>query len=761
MLSPRTKLGPYEILAPLGAGGMGEVYRAQDSRLGREVAIKVLPEEVAGNADRLARFDHEIRAVAAISHPNILALYDVGREGSLTFAVTELLEGETLRAALGSGAMPWRRVSEIAKSVAEGLAAAHAKGIVHRDIKPENIFLTSDGRVKILDFGLARILEGAPAAAGDETPTLPADTAPGTVMGTVGYMSPEQVRGVPAGPRSDIFALGCVAFEAVTGRRAFSGGSSAEALYAILHQEPPEGLEAVAETASGFVQIIVRCLKKNPEDRFQTMPDLAFALGLVMGEALPRRSEQRRPAGAAAPPATLAVLPFVNRSPDPDNEYFSDGMTEELIGALSRVPGLRVASRSSVFALKGRAQDARELGAALGAAVILEGSVRRAADRVRITAQLTEVANGFHLWSETYDRDIRDMFAVQDEIAQTLVETLRKRLGLPGAGAPPRRPETPNLHAYHQYLRGRYFWAKRTPENRVRAIAHFEEAILADPGYARAHAGLADCYLERGGGLGGTAFEVMTRSRRAALRALEINESLPDAHTSLARVLLYYDWDWSAAESEFKRSLELDPGYAEGHHSYSHFLLPAGRVAESLDASRRALELEPLDLGINTHLGWHFLYSGDMPRAAEQCRLAIDLDTTFFYAHFYLGMVYEQEGELERALPEFDEAVRLSRQSSEAAAGRARLLARLGKRREAEAVVADIATRRESSVNYEVGVVLDGLGETDRALDAFEAGFADRAERMVDMWIDPRLHDLHSNRRFRDIARRVGLPTAA
>ena len=780
-LTSGTRLGPYEILSPLGAGGMGEVYRARDTRLGREVAVKVVAQRLAGEPDLKARFEREARAVAALNHPNILAIHDVGEERGILFAVTELLEGQTLRLWLLGAAPDWKKAAAIGRAVAEGLAAAHAKGIVHRDVKPENLFITRDGRIKVLDFGLARASErslgatGREQAAAAQHPTVavnltalptaianPNLTEPGTVLGTVGYLAPEQVRGLPADSRSDIFALGCVVFEVATGERAFSGASAADTLSEALHHDPRERLGTIEETAPAFVQVLARCLEKDPENRFQSMSDLAFALGLVSEESKTRATKGREGEsalpGAGAAPASLAVLPFVNRSPDPENEYFSDGMTEELIGALSRVPGLRVASRTSVFALKGRIQDVRGLGRALGATAILEGSVRRAGERMRLTAQLTSVADGYQLWSETYDRDIRDVFAVQDDVAKTIVATLRDRLGLCGSTPAPRRPDTQNVSAYQLYLKGRYFWARRTPETRRKAIGFFEEAIAADPGYARAYAGLADCFLERGGGVGGRAEEVIARARPAALRALEIDDSLADAHTSLGRILLYFDWNWTAAEVEFRRSIELDPLYWEAHHSYSHYLLPAGRVAESLAASRKALELEPLDLGINTHLGWHYLYSGDFDRAAEQCRASVEMDPSFFYAHFYLGMAYEQKGEDSKALAELEEAVRLSPQSGEAAAGRIRLLVTAGRRREAEAALEELCGREESSIAYEIGVARLGFGETDRALDSLEKAFTDRAERMIDMGIDPRLRPLRSHPRFREIARRVGIP---
>jgi serine/threonine protein kinase/tetratricopeptide (TPR) repeat protein len=752
-LTPGSRLGPYEILTPLGAGGMGEVYRARDPRLGRDVAIKVLPASFSQDADRLRRFEQEARAAGVLNHPNITAVYDVGTHDGAPYVVQELLEGETLRQELAGGRLPSRKATDYALQIAHGLAAAHEKGIVHRDLKPENLFVTKDGHLKILDFGLAKRVEAVDPGEETSASTVSGHTEPGTVMGTVGYMSPEQVRGLPSDARSDIFALGCVLFEIATGTRAFHGASPAETLADVLRRDPCEQMTASDEVPETFHRIVAHCLEKNPDDRFQSAKDLAFALRLVTDESRRIRTPHRRSPGESALPS-LAVLPFVNRSPDPENEYFSDGMTEELISALSRVEGLRVASRTSVFAVKGRGQDIRELGRELGVTAVVEGSVRRAGDRLRITAELTGVVDGFHLWSDTYDRDIRDIFAVQDDISRRIVATLRDRLGIGGAVPESRKVGTDNVRAYELYLKGRFFWAKLTTESIKKAVEFFDEAIEADPGFARAHSGLADCFLGRGGFVPRIAIE---KARAAALRALELDDSLPDAHTSLGRVHLFFDWDWKSAESELRRAIELDSRYAEGRHSYSHYLLPAGRVADSLLESRAALEIEPLSPRLIAHLGWHYLFSGDFVRAVEQCRVAIDLDPGYFYAHFYLGMAHEQRAEPRDARREFEEAIRLSPESSEAAAGWIHMQAAVGNRREAEEALAELSARASSEA-YENAVAHAGLGNTDRALALLEQAIEDRSDRMVDTAIDPRLRPLHGNSRFREIVRRVGLP---
>ncbi|HKB71071.1 MAG TPA: protein kinase [Thermoanaerobaculia bacterium] len=750
-----TLLGPYEILSLLGEGGMGEVYRARDRRLGRDVAVKLLAERAGTNPDLRSRFEREARAVAAIDHPNVLAIHDVGEAQGRLFLVTELLAGASLREAIPPGGAGWKRAAAIGAEVADGLAAAHARGIVHRDVKPENVVLGPDGRVKVLDFGIARS-EPDPSEIGTRAETAAAATEPGTVLGTVGYMAPEQLRGLPCDGRADVFALGCVLYELATGERAFLGPTPADTMSRVLHFDPMEGFSSAGPDA--FRRIVARCLEKDRARRFQSMSDLAFALRLV-GEPDDearefRRADRSSPAKGAGPPS-VAVLPFANRSPDTENEYLCDGMTEELIGGLSRVPGLRVASRTSVFALKGRFQDVRSIGRELGATAILEGSLRRSGDHLRITAQLTSVADGYHLWSDNFDGDVRDVFAFQDEIARKITAALGARLGTSAATPLPRKKETASVHAYQLYWKGRHLWGKRTPEQRLKAIALFEEAITSDPGYARAYAGLADCFLERGG-LPLPARVIMDRARAAAMKALELDEGLADAHTSLGRVLLYFDWDGRGAEREFRRAIELDSAYAEGHHSYSHFLLPAGRTEESLAESRRALELEPLDLGINTHLGWHFLYSGDFDAAVAQCRFSADMDPAYFYARFYLGMALEQRGEIEAALAEFQEAVRLSPESAEAEAGRIHALGRSGRVPEAREAIARLEPRAGSSIAYEVAVALVGIGERELALAHLEDARRDRSERIVDIAIDPRLRPLHGEPEFRRIAAAMG-----
>jgi serine/threonine-protein kinase len=579
-----TRLGPYEIVDLLATGGMGEVYRARDHRLGREVAVKTLPSASLADPSRRRRFDQEARAAGALNHPNILAVYDVGTEADGPYVVCELLEGDTLGGRLRGrpGPLPVAEAFALARQIAAGLAAAHEKGIVHRDLKPANVFVTADGRAKILDFGLAKWL---PAAGPPEATDA---TRPGTLLGTVGYMSPEQLRGEPADRRSDIFSFGTVLYEMLSGRRAFGGGSAAENMSAILREEPVP-LPGVPAALDAVVQ---RCLRKRAEDRFPSGRHLLSALDAATSGAV------------SVPPAapSIAVLPFANLSADPDQDYFCEGLAEELITALARLPGLRVAARSSSFRFKGRGADLREVGTELHVDRVLEGSVRKAGGRLRVAVQLVDVRDGYQLWSERFDRSLEDVFAVQDEIAAQVARTLAPALTA-GEAARAGRSRTPDLEAYHLYLRGRHSWNKRHQGGLQTAVRYFAGAVDRDPAYAAAYAGLADTYgllaLDVYGVLAPS--EAMPRAKAAAERALDLEPGLADARAARAWVRLHYDWDWQGSEDDFRASLDLDPGRATTHHWYSFLLSARGRHEEAAREARRAWELDPLSPIVNSN----------------------------------------------------------------------------------------------------------------------------------------------------------------
>jgi serine/threonine-protein kinase len=580
-LAAGSRLGPYTIIEPVGAGGMGDVYRARDARLGRDVAIKVVSEAARGDADRRQRFEQEARAVAALSHPNVLAIFDVGA-GELPFLVTELLEGETLRAILDRGPLTPPRAIEFAMQLVAGLSAAHARGIVHRDLKPDNIFITSDGRLKLLDFGLAKHVS---SDAADPAAMTRPQTLEGTVLGTLGYMAPEQVRGFDSDQRADIFAFGAILYEMLTGQRAFHGRSPADTISAIL-TEPPALLSFPAGTPVSLTAVVRRCLEKDAGLRFQTTRELGTAIESTSDV---RTVTGRRPTAGTS--TSIAVLPFVNLSADADNEYFSDGLAEELITALTRLSGLQVASRTSSFRFRARDLDVRQIGRELGVATILEGSVRRSGTRLRITAQLTNAVDGYHLWSERYDREMTSVFDIQDEIVAAIVGALAPTL-VPEAKHAVRRP-TENLEAYELYLKGRYFWNQRSPAVVGTAIRYFEEAIALDDRYALAYAGLADCYsILRV--YGWTPPEhSQPRASDAVSKAVALAPDLAETHFSKALYTFHFERRWRSARQSFLEAIAGSPRTAMFEAYFALFLATEYDYDEARRRLSRALELDP------------------------------------------------------------------------------------------------------------------------------------------------------------------------
>ena len=766
-LNPGTRLGPYEILAPLGAGGMGEVYRAGDSRLGREVAVKVLPEHLAQNPTARARFEREAKAVAALSHPNILAIHDVGVAGSVHYAVTELLEGETLRRRLEHSGLSPRKAVEIAVALADGLAAAHSKDITHRDLKPENIFLTADGRVKILDFGLAR---WAPSAS-DQAATVDAETAEGTVMGTVGYMSPEQVRGEPAGAPSDIFSLGCVLYEMVAGQRAFGRPTGPETMSAILRDDPPPLADAELQ------RIVAHCLEKSPGERFQSARDLGFALKASGTKPAPAGDQRRRSlpfVGVAALVLlalalyalldrrreainSLAVLPFANVGADPNTEYLSDGITESLINGLSQLPNLSVKSRGLVQRYKGKEADAQAAGRELGVAAVLTGRVTQRGDGLAISIELVDAKTGNQIFGEQYSRKLADVLALQEEISRDITGKLRLRLSGEQKKTLAKRP-TENAEAFQLYLKGRYHWNKRSPEGIQTAIEYFQQAIAKDPGYALAYSGLADSYTLLGNFYLLPAREVYPKTRDAATKALELDEKLAEAHTSLAAFKTWYEWDWKGADREFRRAIELNPNYATAHHWYAYWFLAAGRGEEAVRQVKRAVELEPVTLPINALYGFMLYCNRQYDEVIEQERKTLEMDPNFGLARLTLGTAYLQKGRYAEAIAEFEKtpphfgggpgsvllarAYAMSNRTTEAL----RMLEELKK-----------GPQLGRTWTAQLASAYAQLDRNDEAFAVLEKGYEDRSLRPDQTRLEPALDPLRSDPRWAALMRRVGL----
>ena len=645
-LTPGIRLGTYEILAPLGAGGMGEVYRARDTRLGREVALKVLPGEVAANPERLARFEREARTVAGLNHPNIVTLFSVEDDGDVRFLTMELVEGRSLERVIAAGPAPIPRVLDVGIALADALAAAHAKGVIHRDLKPANVMESADGRVKVLDFGLAK--PAVPSSSDDRTRAATM-TSPlsgdGLVAGTVPYMAPEQLRGEAADARSDLFALGIVLYELVSGRRPYTGDTLADVTSAILRDEPPPLPSLRPGIPADLERVVSRCLAKTPRER----PESALAVSAEL-QRVRRALERGEPLPAATPTAagtpSIAVLPFVNRSTSPDDEYFSDGLADELLGLLAKIDGLRVAARTSSFYFKGRDTTIAEVGRVLNVATVLEGSVRKTGSRVRIGVQLVNVADGYHLWSETYDRTLEDIFAVQDDVARAVVAALPGKL-FHGRAAPAGVRGTSHPEAYDAYLEGRFHWNKRTDADVKKAIAFFEGAIALDPGFAEAWAGLADCHVTRPYFSLTPTSDAFPKAREAARKALSLRPELGAVHATLAYALMI-DLQWTEAEKEYRRAIELTPDDVNAHKWYADLLMMTGRVNAAQREIRRALELDPLSANVWTILGeWHW-FEGQHDEAMAAYKKALELAPTLPLALELAARLCWQRGDVEQ-----------------------------------------------------------------------------------------------------------------
>ena len=691
MLTPGVRCGPYEIDAPIGSGGMGEVYRARDARLDRVVALKVLPTTHGASSQALQRFEREARAIAALNHPNICTVHDVGQAADpdgTRFIVMELLEGETLRQRLERGPLDPATLVDMAIALTGALDAAHRKDIVHRDIKPSNIFLTSHGP-KLLDFGLATPSESIADAS--RQATREALTGAGTTVGTVAYMSPEQLRADALDARTDLFSFGAVLYEMATGRPAFPGGTSAVIASAILEKAPRPIRQIRSTLHPELERIIDRALEKGPELRYQSAADLRSDLERLKrdihapvpepaerdgGGRRLRRTLTRAIAAAALTTAvvavlaiayrsftsrevitSLAVLPFTQQNSDADTVYLSSGITESLINSLSELPDLRILSRNAVLSYRGRDVDPRVAGRDLQVQSVLTGRVTPDGDMLDIQSELVDVASGAQLWGQRYRRPMSALLTLQDEIAREISATLRPALSGEDAQRVARRyPE--NTEAYRLYLRGRYYFDQRTTDGIKRSIESFQEAIKKDPDYALAYAGLANAYVSSDTVL--PPARNVTLAKSAAVKALASDDSLAEVQTAVGRVLQHCDWDWAGAERAFKRAIQLDPRNAEAHHMYSHYLTPMGRYEESVTEARRALDLDPLDVLLNVHLAWAYLHARRYDEAITQGLKAIAMDPTLEVAYTAPARAYIGKKMYAEALAEFQKTVTLA-----------------------------------------------------------------------------------------------------
>ena len=686
MLEPQTRLGPYEILAFLGAGGMGEVYKAIDTRLGRTVAIKTI------HPEHMQRFDREARTIAAVNHPHICTLYDIGPD----YLVMEYVEGKPL-----SGPLPVEDAVHLAIQIGDALEAAHRGRVIHRDLKPANILVTKAG-VKLLDFGLAKMMAAEPK----DSVTA---SQGGTVFGTVAYMSPERLENKPTDERSDIFSFGLVLYELFSGRKAFGGPTAASTMGAILHKDPP-ALDAPPQ----LERIVMRAIRKSPADRFQTVSEMKAALAAAQA------------AGLTAPVQSIAVLPFTNLSDGHDNEYFGDGLAEEILNALTQLPGLRVAARTSAFAFKGKNDDVRRVGEALGVAHILEGSVRRSDTRVRIGVQLISVSNGSNLWSDRFDRQMIDIFAIQDEISQAIVEALKVKLTRPDQRIVRRRTSDPM--AYQAYLEGRHYFQQYTPASLARCCRLFERAIELDPNYAAPHAGLAEAYLYQTNYDAKPMREVVPNALAAAERAIELEPDGAEGYVARGFVRGPCQFLWKEAGADFDRAIELNPESPLAHYRRgAWYLMPLGRMEETVVETRRAAELDPLSPLYRSVEVLALNMAGHDAEALDRSRTVVEMFPPSFFTCLIAGLALAGSGALEEAEATLEQGLQTDPDSAWMMAVQAGVYARQGKADQ----VAWIRTRLEAlSGRHYVASVILGLaevvsGNVDRGFELLEESAAE------------------------------------
>lgn len=747
-------LSHYDISDKLGAGGMGVVYRARDQRLGRDVALKVLPAAVLTDEAARARFRQEAMALSRLNHPNIATVHDFDSQDGVDFLVMEFVEGETLAERLTRGALQESEVVSIGIQIGEALEQAHERGVIHRDLKPGNVIIGPKGRVKVLDFGLAKLLR-----VGDGAETAGISTT-GTWSGTVPYMPPEQLEGQSVDARSDLYALGAILYEMATGRRAFPAATAARLFSTILNDRPEPPSKIAPGISPELEAVALQLLEKDPARRQASAHDVVSALQSAAGGS----SRGVAPAALASPSGPrriegLVVLPLENLSGDPEQEFFADGMTEELIADLAQIQALRVISRTSAMRYKRTQKTIQEIGRELKVDAIVEGSVRRHGDRVRITAQLIEVSSDRHLWAKSYERDLRDVLALQGEVAHAIAQEIQVKL-TPQEVAHFAKERKVDPRAYESYLKGRHQWNKRTDESLLRSLEYFREAIDRDPVWAPAYVGLADAYNIIG------FFGVMPpgdtfpKAKAAALAALRIDDGLAQAHAAIAYVQHYYEWDWDAADRGFRRALELNDGDGYIHLFYVNNLVAMGRQKEAVREAVRAMELDPLSMIISTALGWVHYLGRDFERAVQHSRGAVELNPEFPPARMWLAAAYEKCGMFEEALSEARRAGEISGRGPWVLTSLARVFALLGRTAEAETTLLELIelSGRRYVSPYDIALVFESLGRVSEAMDQLERAHAGRANYLALMRVDPRLDGLRGDPRFAELERRMAFP---
>ncbi len=781
-------LGHYRIVEKIGAGGMGEVYRAHDEHLDRDVAIKVLPPQTFSDDSARKYFRREALALSKLNHPNIATIHDFDTQQGIDFLVMEYVPGLTLNDRIADHALTEKELAQLGLQLVEGLAAAHEQHVIHRDLKPNNLRLTPDGRLKILDFGLAKLAESA-------TPEAETESRTQAGAGTLPYMSPEQLRGERVDARSDIWAAGTVLYEMATRHTAFHEKTATATADAILHKPPAPPGRLALELSPGLEFVILKCLEKEAENRYQSAKDLAVDLRrlstpssanpITAADLRPRRRLVKtaiegiimlmivvallvalntggwrdRLLGHDGQPqiGSLAVLPLTNLSHDPEQDYFADGMTEALITDLARTTNLRVISRTSVMHYKGTERSLPEIARELHVDAVVEGSVQRSENRVRITAQLIRAVTDQHLWADSYERDLQDVLGLQDEVAHAITQQVEGKLSQK-KDAPPQSSRPVNPEAYEAYLKGRYYWNKRDRASLEKSLAYFNDAIAKDPNYALAYAGLADVYVVLGSDWATAPKDVNQKAKAAAQKALQIDDSLAEAHTSLGSIY-HNEWNWQGAEREFKRAIELNPNYATAHQWYSIYLATTGRFDETVKEATKAAELDPLSLIVSASLGNRLNEARRYEDAANQCRKTLEMDPNFGLAYGCLGISSVNEGHFQEGIPQLKRAVELLPGSPYFIGQLGMAYARSGDHAQARKVLSQLKDPSQPHLpNYNIAMVYAGLADKEQAISWLKKGYEERNDDLLDMKIEPVFDPVRSDPRFQELIHHMGFP---